>query len=118
MSQRLPSGLGKAGRALWKSITDDNDLRPDELRMLEDAAREVDLIATMDAAREAPDFELIVRGSMGQDVINPLVAELRQHRSTVASLLKSLKLSDENTAESRSASARAAANARWARRSS
>jgi hypothetical protein len=61
---------------------------------------------------------LLVRGSQGQDVINPLISELRQHRATLASLLRQLKLPDESTrlAEARSTSARAAANARWSRR--
>jgi hypothetical protein len=50
-------------------------------------------------------------------VINPLISELRQHRSTLASLLRQLKLPDESvSAEARSTAARAAANARWSRR--
>jgi hypothetical protein len=59
-----------------------------------------------------------VRGSQGQDVINPLISELRQHRSTLAALLRQLKLPDDSAsaAEARSTSARAAANARWSRR--
>jgi hypothetical protein len=113
MSQ-VPSGLGEAGAALWREITQGFDLRADELRVLEDAAREADIITALEDARVGA--KLIVKGSMGQDTINPLISELRQHRSTLAALLRQLKLA-EDTAESRSTSARAAANARWATRS-
>jgi uncharacterized protein YejL (UPF0352 family) len=110
-----PTGLGRDGLDLWNKITADNVLRPDEERVLEDAAREADIIALMEKERAKASFRLIVKGSMGQDVINPLISELRQHRSTLASLLKALKLTDDSP-EARSTAARAAANARWSRR--
>jgi hypothetical protein len=110
-----PSGLGTAGTALWSAIAGKYGLRADEARVLEDAAREADLIATLDAGMAGQD--LLVRGSQGQQVINPLISELRQHRSTLAALLRQLKLPDEEvSAEARSNAARAAANARWSRR--
>jgi hypothetical protein len=110
-----PSGLGQAGGLLWADISSKYSLRADELRVLEDAAREADLIATLDAGMAGQD--LLVRGSQGQQVINPLISELRQHRGTLASLLRQLKLPDESvSAEARSTAARAAANARWSRR--
>ena len=114
---KAPSGLADSGSALWSSIADVYELRADELRVLEDASREADLITTLnDGLRGEP---LMVSGSMGQDVINPLISELRQHRATLASLLRQLKLPDDNeaaSAGSRSAAARAAVNARWAKR--
>jgi hypothetical protein len=111
----MPSGLGDAGQRLWSEIGKNFGLRADEARVLEDAAREADLIALLDAGMVGAP--LLVRGSQGQDVINPLVSELRQHRATLASLLRQLKLPDEAAdATSRSNSARAAANARWSRR--
>jgi hypothetical protein len=111
----MPSGLGDAGRDLWSGICGKYGLRADEARVLEDAAREADLIATLDAGMAGQD--LLVRGSQGQQVINPLISELRQHRSTLAALLRQLKLPDEAAdAAARSNSARAAANARWSRR--
>jgi hypothetical protein len=108
-----PRNLGKAGTDLWTQITKIYDLRPDETRILEDACREADIIADLESGRTG--MPLLVTGSMGQDVINPMISELRQHRNTLSALLKALKLA-EDTAESRSASARAAANARWNRR--
>jgi hypothetical protein len=98
----------------WREITPRWDLRPDELRILEDACWEADLVDTL---REAMDGEpLTVRGSQGQQVIHPIVSELRQHRSTLASLLKQLALPDDHVsaeAHPRSVGARAAAQARW-----
>ena len=119
MTCTAPAGLGTEGKKLWRGIAADDkyELRADEVRVLEDAAREADLIAAMESARKRPGFKLIVRGSQGQDVINPLISELRQHRATLAALLRQLKLPDESdTPEARSTSARAAANARWSRR--
>lgn len=110
-----PQGLSAESRKLWTTVTGKYDLRADELRVLEDACRESDLIDTLSAAAE--EAELIVRGSQGQPVINPLISELRQHRATLAGLLRSLKLPDEtDTKEARSTQARAAANARWSKR--
>lgn len=114
-----PTGLKPGGRALWNSIAKEYKLRPDERRVLAEACRELDLIADLDRNLAAGD--ILITGSMGQQVLNPLVAELRQHRSTLATLLRQLKLPDEAPAKAqepgdRSATARAAANARWSKR--
>ena len=115
MAITAPKDLAAAGRKLWKDVTGTYKLRADELLVLESACRESDLIARLDA--QMPDEKLIVHGSQGQPVINPLVPELRQHRSTLAGLLRQLKLPDaSSTPEARSTAARAAANARWATR--
>lgn len=112
-----PKDLDKAGAKLWREIITSGkyELRPDEVRILEDACRQADLID--DLAEAAKDADKLVAGSMGQLVINPLIAELRQHRNTLASLLGKLKLpdeADESSGESpRSTSARKAAQSRW-----
>jgi hypothetical protein len=109
-----PVGLEEGGTALWDDITAVYDLRPDELRVLEAACFEVDLIDRLQ--REVGTADLVVHGSQGQPVANPLVTELRQHRSALRALLKQLDLPDESTGTtSRSAQARDAANARWKR---
>jgi hypothetical protein len=63
---------------------------------------------------------LMMKGSTGQDIINPIYSELRQHRATLAALLRGLKLPDENPEASAGAfgrlNARTAANTRWATR--
>lgn len=110
-----PNGLSDAGAGLWSDVTGKYDLRADELRVLQDACREADLIDDLTEALVGSDR--IVRGSQGQPVINPLISEVRQHRTALAGLLRQLKLPDESdTQEARSAQAREAANARWSKR--
>src|SRR4051794_5978280 len=93
-----PSSLAEAGRSLWQDVTGKYELRADELRVLEAAACETDLIGAMQSALVG--VPLIVEGSQGQDVINPLVSEIRQHRATLAALLRQLKLPDANPGDS------------------
>lgn len=119
MAVEAPEGLARAGLALWNDVTSKYGLRADELRVLESAARQADLIAILDAGLDGA--ELLVRGSQGQMVINPIITEVRQHRTTFAALLRQLKLPDDEagTAQAgapRSTSARAAASARWSNR--
>ena len=118
---RMPAKLGPKGRALWKSIAEapeEYTLRADELRLLEDAAREADLIERLeDAQRDEP---LTAKGSMGQTVASPFVSELRQHRSTLASLMKQLQLPNTGAGAQQkrarvSETNRANARARWDR---
>ena len=108
-----PADLGTSGARMWAEISSRWDLRPDELRILEDACGEADLIDELKAA--AKDAPKLVKGSQGQLVINPLISELRQHRATLASLTAKLALPDENGAEARSTAARKAAQARWSK---
>lgn len=115
---RTPAGLGHAGKALWRRIAsevdgDDLELRSDELLILEQAARQADTLATLEAALEGAP--LVVRGSMGQDVAHPLLAEVRLGRAQLAQLLGRLNLGKAEAAPQtpRTASARRAAQARW-----
>lgn len=110
-----PAKLGTKAKRLWGSISGTYDLRPDELRILEDACREVDIVERLED--EFRGHPTMVEGSMGQMVVSPLLQELRQHRSIVARLLGQLKLPDEDgrAQESVSNAARKAAQARWSR---
>lgn len=109
----VPAGLDERAADLWTGVTCKYDLRVDELYVLEAACREVDLIDAMVIRQRSED--LIGVGSQGQPVAAPLVSELRQHRATLAALMRQLKLPDEDgrAASSASEAARAAANARW-----
>jgi phage terminase small subunit len=114
-AKAAPEGLSAKGQTMWREVATSYQLRIDEYRILEDACREGDLIDALQA--EAKHADTVVTGSQGQPVINPLISELRQHRSTLASLLRQLKLPDPaDTAEARSTAARSAANARWSKR--
>lgn len=112
---KAPQGLGDKAKVVWNEIANNYDLRIDELRVLEDACREIDLIERLEEALQGAD--LIVTGSMGQPVASPLVQELRQHRGVLARLLGWLKLPDDEApaAGNTSASARQAAMTRWGR---
>src|SRR5690625_3622850 len=87
-----PKGLKAAGAALWRKVVDMYELRPDELVTLEKACRASDRITLMEEELDASP--LMVKGSMGQPAVNPLVSEIRAHEAQVASLLARLKLPD------------------------
>lgn len=122
-----PAGITGKGKVLWDGVVRLYDLRPDELRILEDAAREAVLIDKLDRTLGAGS--VLVEGSRGQTRVSPIVSEIRQHRSTLARLLTSLHLPDdpeshtgsapalteEEKASARSTAARKAAHARWRR---
>ena len=108
-----PENLGSKGSALWDSISTKYELRPDELRILGEAARELDLIDKMESTLAGAD--LMTTGSMGQPVMHPMVSEVRQHRTVLAALLRSLKLPDD-TGEGAVNQQRQAGNASWAKR--
>lgn len=110
-----PAGLGSKARAVWTDLTETYEFRADELRVLEDSCREIDLIERLD--EELKTADLVVKGSMGQPVSSPLVTEIRQHRATLARLFAALKIPAEtDTPAARSSAARKAANARWGAR--
>ena len=111
----VPAGLGTKARKVWTGTVESFELRPDELRVLEDACREIDLVEVLEKELGKASTQLLVKGSMGQPVANPLMQEIRQHRQVIARLLQSLKLpaEDESAAQPRSVSARQAADARW-----
>jgi hypothetical protein len=112
---KSPSGLKAEGRRLWREITGTYELRADELRLLEDACREIDVIDRVQQALDSPDGDLMVKGSQGQLVASPLLQELRQHRTVLRHLFAALRLPEEGAGEDRSAKARAAVNERWRR---
>lgn len=112
----MKTTFGAKAQAVWDGITGVYSLRPDELRVLEDACREIDLVERLEA--DLAGASLTVKGSQGQPVANPLVTEVRQHRQVVKALLGSLKLPDEDDARapaSPSAAGRALVANRWRR---
>lgn len=108
----MPNGLKAKGVELWKSYAARYKMRPDELRYLEDACRLADVLA--DLQRDAVDQPTLVKGSMGQKVLNPLIAEQKSFATSIATLLARIKLPDAKaSAGDRSGPARKAANSRW-----
>lgn len=103
-----PDGLSGRGGSLWDSITEKYELRDDEMAILQDACFEAELI---DELREAlVDSPKLVKGSMGQQVINPMISEVRQHAATLKSLWAALALPDEGVPANQN---RSAGKARW-----
>lgn len=111
--------FGPAGAAIYRSITDDFDLQEHERFQVEQAARLADEIERLRGELEAAP--LIVKGSQGQPVAQPLIEATRSHRLALTRILASLKTPapeadaapvDPETRK-RSEAARKAANARW-----
>ena len=90
----IPSVLGEAGKAIWSSIATEYELRPDEVVTLEDACLISDVIAALEAAWVEDGKPMTTKGSMGQQVIHPLIGEIRVQRMARNALWRQLKLPD------------------------
>jgi hypothetical protein len=91
--------FGESGEALWKSIEQVFDFtdEPTKVELLAQACRVADIVAELDAA--AIEGPLTVRGSQGQQVISPLIAEARVQRALLATLIGKLKLPETDEAK-------------------
>lgn len=89
MTPRAPAGVGRAGRALWRAVLAEYDLSPPELQLLTEACHTADELDRL--RRLVEEANPIVDGSRGQPRANPLLAEIRRHRETLARLLAALK---------------------------
>jgi hypothetical protein len=74
---------GTAANKLWSEVTALYALRPDDLRLLEDACNEADLIAEFEEIRPGPK-DFLTRGSHGQLMPHPVLRELASHRRLFA----------------------------------
>jgi hypothetical protein len=99
----MPRGLGTEGQKLWKSVCDEFDLElePHKRRILFDACKTADDLKRLDAA--AAKEPLTVKGSMGQQVINPCMAQAQTARNALAQLLGRLGLPDTDDEAARKA---------------
>ena len=84
MNERAPKSLSSAGKALWDGVVAKYDLRVDELAVLEAACKTADMIATLDKQWDELGKPFLTRGSMGQDVIHPLIGERRAQQAAQA----------------------------------
>ena len=112
VTMRYPSGLGKAGRALWRSVLADYELSAAELAVLRRACVTADYLDRIDAALSEG---LTAEGSLGQPRPHPLMRALYEQSVLFAQLLRELALPmpDEESGQRRSPAAVAAAQARW-----
>ncbi|MEV8081134.1 P27 family phage terminase small subunit [Pseudarthrobacter oxydans] len=119
----LPVELGKRGKAYYSQILEDYELEESEVQILLEAARTLDEVEALKAA--VSELGVTTKGSTGQVVVNPALAEMRQARAMFARLVHQLDLpadeedeEDKSPAETaaqrdRTENARKAANARW-----
>ncbi len=114
-ARRAPSGLGKAGRALWRDINAEYGLAPHEAVILVQCCRVADRLDAIEA--ELSGAALTVEGSTGQPKAHPLLAEQRAQMRVLESLSRALSipLPSEAVGRRRSPSARDAALLRWGR---
>jgi hypothetical protein len=114
--RRAPSGLGKAGRALWRDIMAEFGLAPHEAAILVQCCRVVDRLDAIEAELSAAP-SLVVAGSTGQMRPHPLLGEQRMQMRVLESLSRALSipLEGEQVGRRRSPSAREAAVQRWGR---
>lgn len=117
-AMRQPSGLGRAGAALWKKVRE--ALPPGwayderELALLAAACRQADDLGLLERAIKR-DGAMAV-GSKGQPTVNPAIPEARQARVVLSRLLGELSLPVESEQKPQTAASRRAqraADARW-----
>ena len=112
-----PKILGARGGKLWADLQATLEFDPHEEALLLEVCRTLDLIDAL--ALSVDSHGVMIGGSAGQDVLNPAVSELRQAQQSYARLVTMLNLNEAATGASiisaTSASASAAANARWSK---
>jgi len=109
-----PAGLGDAGLEMWDRITSVYELRPDELATLEDVCAATDMIAALSDQWESEGKPTTTTGSMGQEIIHPLIGEIRTQRAARNALWRQLKLPDDVKGAQPANQQRQAAQSRWA----
>lgn len=112
--------MGLAGERFRAAVLEVYELTAPELRLLDQAAATLDVIADLDAVVAADG--VTSTGSAGQVVTHPAVAEARQQRLAFGRIVSQIDLPDlesetgEGVWTPESVKARRAAQARWRRR--
>jgi P27 family predicted phage terminase small subunit len=106
---RPPAGLDKHGKSLWRKVTGEWGLRPDELELLYAACRTRDEIARMEDA--LGKSSVTVRGSQGQVRPHPLIGEVRAHRLAFRQLLGQLGIDEAESDDAAADDARSRSTA-------
>ena len=115
----VPPGLKTRGARTWVTMTSEysfNDA-PERLLILEELCRCIDTVDRLQAIIDA-ESDLRVKGSQGQPVALPEIAEARQWRQSVIALTRALALpADDEQDLSPTALGKLGAQARWGNRS-
>jgi hypothetical protein len=86
----IPDGLEEHGTRLWNAITEDFNLIPSELELLENACRSADLCVRLDEIVRNEGVMLTTR--LGETKTHPAVIALRNERSLLGKLLVVLRV--------------------------
>lgn len=101
--------LGERGKAFWSALTKVLEFAPQETEVLLEACRTLDRINDLTAVIEADGT--MISGSMGQRILHPAVAEVRQLQAAFVRLTGALNLPEDAAAGDRFRTARAKAGA-------
>lgn len=112
-NEPAPESLDQHGVDLWNAVAAKYDLRPDELRTLEDACAATDMLAEFTRVWVDEGRPYISRGSMGQEVEHPLIGSIDKQRKARQAFIRQLKLPDDPSGVKPNQQ-RDAANSRWA----
>ena len=110
---KAPNSLATEGQRVWREVTSKYVLRADELVTLEDACAASDMIFALSAAWDEDGKPLTTKGSMGQQVIHPLIGEIRTQRAARNALFRQLKLPDDPAGDAETNQHRSAAQSKW-----
>lgn len=94
---QVPRGLKARGKAFWTFANAEYELNRDELELLAECCRVLDVLEGLD--RAIRDDGLMVTGSAGQPRVHPAVAEARSNRLVLGRLVAQLALPDPVTGE-------------------
>lgn len=89
---KAPAGLAARGRKVWTETVASYELRSDELGLLAELCRSLDVLDRIEV--ELSKSPLMIPGSTGQSRPNPLLGEARGHRQVITQLSRSLGLAD------------------------
>lgn len=87
-----PVGSSDKATALWYAILNDYELSLTEMLLLEQLANTQTALDEVETAWRYDGAETTALGSTGQVVVEPRIAEMRQLRNQVATLVKALAL--------------------------
>lgn len=114
---QVPRGLKARGKAFWTFANSMYELNRDELELLAECCRVLDVLEGLD--RAIRDDGLMIAGSMGQPRVHPAVAEARSNRLVLGRLVAQLALPDPKTGDTvpklTAIRGQRAAGARWDR---
>jgi hypothetical protein len=114
---KYPAGLKTRGKQVWRELhaVYSFDDAPEKRITLEESCRTADVVVRLQAIVDNAE-DLRVKGSNGQPVAMPEIAELRQYRALLTTLMRALTLPDDEDGLSRSDLGRLGAAGRWRNR--